>query len=251
MPEPTPSPTPEPTPAPDWIAQIADDMRLPHESRPHGVPDSYGWSLRPRIGKGNNPGTFEAFIAWGQLYEAAEGNPATNTRVHIRDMRAYILSKADGTWQLIQDSPLVSGAAYREDFAGDVNRPADTRYESGGTLSVTAGEGHNYHFWPSLGRVPIDPHDIAGVLVTTQARLILDDPKGPDDRERARYVLGVGADYWLNLSAQWDQWKTNGDVGIGRFRYVTPEWQTFTMSSLGENALREIPPPVKDLFDGD
>ena len=90
---------------------------------------------------------------------------------------------------------------------------------------------------------------VAGVLVTTQARLVLDDPNGPDDRDQARYVLGVGADYWLSLAAQWDQWKTNGDVGIGRFRYVTPEWQTYTMSSLDEAELRQNPPPVQDLFD--
>ena len=231
----------------DWIARIADDMRLPHESRPHGVPDSFDWSTRPRMGMGNDPDAFKAFIAWGQIYEAAEGNPAANTRVQIRNMRAYILSKTDGEWHLIQDSTLVSGAAYREDFAGDVNRPADIRREPDGTLSVTAGEGHNFHFWPASGRVPIDPEDIAGVLVTTQARLILDDPDQPDDREQARYVMGVGADYWLSLTAQWDQWKTNGDVGIGRFRYVTTEWQTFTMSSLGEDAMQQNPPPDQDL----
>lgn len=241
--------TAEKPPETDWIAQIADDMRLPHEGRPHGVPASIDWSVGPRIGRGNDPGTFKAFIAWGQLYEAAEGNPATNTRVEIRDMNAYVLSKADGEWHLVQDADIVSGAAYREDFSGDVNRPADARFERSGVVSVTAGEGHNYHFWPSSGRVTIDPEDIAGVLVTAQARLILDDPDGPDDRDQARYVMGVGADYWLSLTAQWDQWKTNGDVGIGRFRYVTPEWQTFTMSSLDEDALRQNPPPVQDLLE--
>jgi hypothetical protein len=230
----------------DWITRIADDMRLPHEGRPHGVPDSFDWSAGPRMGMGNNPGAFKAFIAWGQIYEAAEGNPATNTRVQIRDMRAYILSKADGQWHLVQGSTLVSGAAYREDFSGDESRPADIRSEPDGTISVTAGEGHNFHFWPASGRVSIDPDDIAGVLVTAQTRLVLNDPDGPDDRDRARYVMGVGADYWQSLTAQWDQWKTNGDVGIGRFRYVTPEWQTFTMSSLSEDALRQNPPPDTD-----
>ena len=28
----------------DWIARIAGDMRLPHEGRPQGVPDSFDWS---------------------------------------------------------------------------------------------------------------------------------------------------------------------------------------------------------------
>ena len=235
--------TPEPTP--DLIVLIADDMRLPHEARPHGVPDSIDWVTKPRLGMGNDPGEFKAFIVWGQLYEAAEGNPATNTRVQIGGMKAYILSKADGEWRLIQDTSRIQGAAYREDFAGDVNRPADVRYEADGTLSVTAGDGHNYHFWPAAGRVTITPDDIAGVLVVAQARLIVDDPNQPDDRAQARYVLSIGADYWQSLTAAWDSWKTNGDVGIGRFRYVTSEWQAFTMSSLSEDDLRQNPPPLE------
>jgi hypothetical protein len=229
----------------DPIETIADDMRLPHEGRPHGVPQSFDWAAGPRLGMGNDPGTFKAMIAWGQLYEDADGNPATNTRVQIRDIKAYALSKADGQWHLLQSAHRVEGAAYREDFAGDVNRAADVKVEEDGSVSVKAGEGYNYHFWPSTGRTSIDPDDIGGVWTTVQARLVLDDPDGPDDRDRARYLLSVGGDYWLSLTAQWDQWKTNGDIGIGRFRYVKREWQAFNMTTLSEEELRQNPPPLE------
>ncbi|MBN1893897.1 hypothetical protein JW906_05360, partial [bacterium] len=114
------------------VETIIDDMTKIHEARPHGVPSNYDWAVRPRIGMGNDPGGFKAMTAWGQLYEAAEGNPATNARVQIRDLEAYLLSKADGQWHILQGSLRVEGAAYREDFAGDVNEPADIRLEPDG-----------------------------------------------------------------------------------------------------------------------
>jgi hypothetical protein len=228
---------------PNSIETIAADMTLAHEGRPHGVPASYGWATKPGVEMGNDPGKFRMLLAWGQLFEDAEGNPATNTRVQIRNIRAYVLGKRDGRWRLLQSSPTVEGAAYREDFVGDVNKPADVRDEPSGGISVTAGGGFNYHFW-GLGRKPIDPDDIAGVFTTVEARLVVADPSRPDDRDRARYLLGMGADYWLDEHAVWDEFKTNGGVGIGRFKYVTKAWRSFNMTTLSETELRRNPPPL-------
>jgi len=227
------------------IQVIINDMTLPHEGSPHGVPLNYDWAVRPRVGMGNNPGTFRAMTAWGQIYEDAAGNPSSNSRVKIRNMRAFLLGKKDGKWHVLQASRKVEGAAYREDFEGDVNKPPDIRQEPDTTVSVTAGGGYNYHFWPSTGRSSIDPNDVGGIFTTVQARLILDDPAGPDDRASARYLLSMGGDYWLSLSAQWDNFKTNGDIGIGRFKTVRVEWQAFNMTSLTADDLRRNPPPME------
>jgi hypothetical protein len=194
---------------------------------------------------GNDPGTFLAMTAWGQIYEDTSGNPASNSRVQIRNMRAYLLGKKDGNWHVLQASRKVEGAAYREDFAGDVNKPPDIRQEPDTTISVTAGGGYNYHFWPPTGRASIDPNDVGGIFTTVQARLILDDSTGQDDRTAARYLLSMGGDYWQSLSAQWDNFKTNGDIGIGRFKYVGAEWQAFNMTSLTSDELRSNPPPME------
>ncbi|MCU0513783.1 MAG: hypothetical protein MUE40_14590 [Anaerolineae bacterium] len=229
------------------VALIAEDMRLPHESLPHGVPLSYDWQPGPRIGYGNEPPPdFSAFIVWGQVYEAAEGNPARNTRVQLRDIEAYYLSATTGRWYLLQFARRVEGAAYVEDFVDNVSVPADVREEAGGSISVTAGDGYNFHFWSELGRVTIDPTDIAGIFTTVQARLIVDDPARPDDREQARYVLSVGGDYWRSLAAEWSaDWTTVGDAAIGRFRYVTPEWQSFNMTTVSAAVLCANPPPLR------
>ncbi len=194
---------------------------------------------------GNDPKSFKAMIAWGQVYEDAEGNPANNTRVQLKNIKAYMLSKKDGKWHFLQGSRGVEGAAYREDFAGDINKPADIRREADGSISIKAGGGYNFHFWPSGGRVTIDPDDIAGIFTTLQARLIISDFSQPDDRADARYLLNMGGDYWLTLTAKWDNWTTNGDIGMGRFKYIKPEWQAFNMTTLSEDEIRRNPPPLE------
>jgi hypothetical protein len=225
------------------LDEIITDMTLPHEGRPHGVPATFDWGLKPRVGALEPPAGWNAAIAWGQLYEWAGGNPATNTRVQIKDLEMYYLSKADQKWHLLQKSVGVDGNAYVEDFAGDVNKPADKRIEKDGSVSVKAGGGYNFHFWSKLGRVKYPANDVAGIYVTVKARLVVDKAELPDDRATAKYVMSVGGDWWQTLTIAWDQWKTNADMGISRFRFVTPEWKSYNMCSVPADSLRKNPPP--------
>lgn len=240
----------QPANAQNSIDEIINDITLPHEGRPHGVPSNYDWALKPRRGAVQPPEGWTAMIAWGQLYEWINGNPAINTRVQLKDMEAYYLSKTDGTWHLLQKDARVSGSAYVEDFAGDVNKPADIRTEKSGGISVTAGDGYNFHFWPSKGRTKFPQNDVEACFVTLLARLILDDPNGVDDRADAKYVLSVGGDWWLSLTAPWDNWKTNADIGIGRFKFVTTEWKSFNLITASEKTVRNNPPPCLCAADG-
>ncbi|MBW4655033.1 MAG: hypothetical protein KME20_18610 [Kaiparowitsia implicata GSE-PSE-MK54-09C] len=229
---------------PNSVQTLIDDMTLPHQGRPAGVPDHYDWATSPRMGYGNEPSSFTAMTAWGQVYEDAQGNPAQNTRVQLGMVRSYLLSQATGEWILVQDAP-AEGAAYANDYQGNVNQPADIRDDEGDTISVKAGQGYNFHFWPRAERATFDPSDIAGVFTTVQARLVVDDPTLPDDRATARYLLGMGGDYWLDADAEWDGFQTNGDIAIGRFKYVTSEWQAFNMTTLDAQQLRRNPPPLR------
>ena len=228
------------------LQTIANDMHLPHATKLHGVPDAYDWANKPRLGRGNDPGAFKAFIAWGQVYESAQGNLAINTRVQLRNLEAFLLSKKTNQWTRLQFSADVEGAAFKEDFANNASQPPQQRREPDGGVSVTAGGGYNFHFWCSCGRSTIDPLDIAGVFTTVQARLILNDAKIADDRATAQYLLGMGADYWLDQSAQWKaDWSANGDVGIGRMKFVTNDWQAFNMTTVTLSDLEKNPPPLR------
>lgn len=229
-------------PSGDHVQAIIDDMTLAHEAAPSGVPTSYDWQARPRVGLGNYPGEFKAILAWGQVYATAGVTPPSNTRVHIRNLQTFVLSKATGQWKRVELSKRVSGALYREDFVADENKPADLRDEPDGTVSIRLDRGYNFHFWGGP-RVTIDPNDIAGVVTAVEARLILDDPSKPDDRSGAGLMMSCGADYWLDQDAKWDHFKTNGDVAIGRFRRIGNNWGWHYMTSLSAEALRRNPPP--------
>ncbi|MEB3178562.1 MAG: hypothetical protein VKL59_05910 [Nostocaceae cyanobacterium] len=227
------------------LSTIINDMKPPHQGIPHGVPRSYGWADGPRIAMGNNPDGYKAMTAWGQLYEDAQGNFATNTRVEIRNIKAYMLSKRDGQWHLVQSSRRVEGGAFREDFRDNITKPADIRYEPDGNISVKAGKGYNFHFWPVTNRAIINPDEVEAIFTTVEARLIVDNPQQWDDCSQARYLLSMGGDYWLNSAAQWDYWQTNGDIAIGKFKYVTTKWQAFNMTTLSINQILRNPPPIE------
>ncbi len=231
------------------VQTIIDDMTLAHERAPHGVPKSVNWAYAPRIGIGVDPasGKFTAFTAWGQIYESEQGNHALNTRVQIRGMKAYYLSKTTGEWITLQSSDDISGAAFVEDFANNENSRADIRNESlrGGGISVVAGGGFNFHFWPSGSRANIDTDDISALFTTFQVRLVLADEGKFDDRFLADYIASAGGDYWKDASTGWlADWSANGDFAIGRFKRVTNDWQAINAYAGSFDTLRQNPPPM-------
>ena len=230
---------------PNSLEQIKNDMALPHEAIPRGVPDYLDWKESPRIAGGNEPpGDWDAMTTWGQVYAAAGSNSVPNTRFQIKNMRTWYLSKATGEWVRWQQSDHVGGANYAEDFQNDRNEPADLRREEVG-YSATLKDGFNFHFWPEEGRVTMDPTDIAAVWTAIDGRLILADSTVTDDRASAELMMSVGADYWESKSAEWDQWTTNHDIAIGRFRFLTKDWQTYNMHTMSEEILENNPPPFE------
>lgn len=229
---------------PSIAAQISADMLAHGEGLPHGVPLSYEWRNTPVLIMGNNSSGWKAITAWGAIYEDSKGNPATNTRVNIREMRLYLLRKASQKWVLLQDTSTPIGAAYREDFAGDINQVADIRREPDGTISVTAGRGYNFHFFPA-SRASLDCADIGGIVMVLQARLITGDPTKPDDRRSARYLCSGGADYYPAITGSWPgNASFNPGVAIGKFKYVRNEWRSFAMTTLTKAQLERNPPPI-------
>ena len=241
-----------PGPTDPVLEVVIGDMTRPHEGRPRGVPadggPAWSWTRRPRVGYGDAmPRGWSGFVAWGQVYVDDSGrDPAPNTRVQVRRIEAYLLHRGTGRWRPLTGGEPITGANYAEDFADDANVPADLRDESarGGGVSATVPDGTNFHFFPDR-RARLDPADVAGIWTRFEARLVLGDPAGPDDRADSPLIASAGADYWASPTAPWDQWTTNGDVGIGRFKYVTADWQTFNMHTLTEAEMRATPVPTE------
>ena len=103
--------------------------------------------------------------------------------------------------------------------------------------------------------MPIDAADIDAVFVTVQARLVVDNPSLPDDRDAARLLFHVGADYYIDTNTNWTV--PQPGVGVSRAKRVTNEWQAFslaTFSNVGiqepgggitEATFRAAPPPLE------
>ena len=225
------------------------DPGVPNDAKPDGVPSNYSWYSSAALpGWMNNPRTdWHSATAWGQVYAVEGWHPeqAPNTRVQLRDDQLWILSKSSGKWYQAQ-SPSIQGGAFSSDFGNNGGRGVTTKDESGngGGLSVTAGNGFNYHFWPGY-RANIDPADIAGVYSIFQARLVQDDLMKPDDRALAHYIASGGADYWRSQDAPWaSDWSNNGGVNGGRFKTVTNDWKSFSMETLSADKMIANPPPL-------
>lgn len=229
--------------------QLKDDMRLPHVGNLDGVPDFYDWAHNPRVGMGNDGAAssgFNAATAWGQIYSSYGGSndPAPNTNVQVANLGLAVLSKS-GTWSIIQRTITegdrgIDAGYFTSDFQGNITSPESPPQLADGTRTGHPNIKYNLHFFPQ-GRVNINNNDIAGIIAWFDARLVLRDPSGADDRANARYLAGAGGDYWQSLSAPWPN---NGDFAIGRHRWVTNDWQTFTAHTLTDAQIDANPPPI-------
>ena len=249
------APAPAPVSAPatpgaveNTLAEVIADMDGAHEGFPRGVladgGDAWAWVYHPRVGYGNDlPAGWNATVPWGQVYADTSGTPTAGTRFQLRGMQQWMLRRADSTWVLVVDVPDdLAGANYAEDFQNDANVPAGLRREPdslGGGISAAIQDGYNFHFF-AKDRAEIDPDDVAGMYSVFEARLL---PGQAPAAYAPALIASGGGDYWEATDSAWDQWTTNGDWAIGRFKYLTPEWRSFNAHTLDAETLRRYPPP--------
>lgn len=231
------------------IEEIIQDQQLVGEGIPKGVPSGYAWYAKPLMNTGYKyKSEFPYATLWGQVYDEKEGNPATNSRVQVRNLRTYYLSKSTGNWVKIHDSTStgIGGTYYTQDFKlkdGSYTKEYTAKDETsnGGGVSATLEEGYCFHFWHGGGqRAKINIDDCAGLYVTAEARLIVDDPSKADDRDQARYIMSIGLDNWCE-DDMISVYKANGETPnpcpmMGRFKYVRNYWRSFNSWCYTDNS---------------
>jgi hypothetical protein len=232
---------------PNSIDLIVSDMQGDHEGPLDGVNPACKWCFHPRLNYGNDPnrGGYSAFQFWGIVYLEAGSTVPENVRIQIRNLRAYYFSKKDLNWHVLQKDTTMNGLHYLDDFSGTPIK-ADTRVEADGSKSITMMKGYNYHFWPASAKqkIRIDPNDIGGIFTTYQARLIMDNPAGENNLAKAKFLAQSGGDYYLYPPTGRGNPIENDDVGMGKFKYLTKDWQSFNMHSMSEEQIRRTPPPL-------
>jgi hypothetical protein len=256
---------------------VIDDMRLLNDAPLAGAPVGPGWATGPgTVIMGNrargsatpswwqpNDRSFKSdapwnvLLPWMVIFDGVQ-NTASNTRVEMRNLKAYYLSRSSGTWKLLADGP-IDGNNYPKTLIGSDTTRADLRIEQDGTVSVKpAGGNAAFHGW-CCGAQPIPVDDIAAVFITMQARLSIDNPALPDDRANAQYLVQVGGDYYPTAQTSVEAFAPTGynpGIGLSRFKKMGPQWQSISFSTIdsvpqdpvggviSEAEFRSNPPPL-------
>jgi len=205
-------------------SELAKAMSQPGEGIPASVNPYMDWREHGRVGMGNKGAGFGAFVPWGQIFAAEGQRDAAPATIAVRRMRAYILRRSTGRWNEVSASSNLNGALFKPNFEG--NSTIATRVAPGADYTtVEVDPKRPFHFWPKSGRVTIAGADVGGVLISYQARILAPGVSN------TRYLFSAGGDYWKSEKSIWDNFKTNGDAGIGRFLYVTSRWRTAFMTT--------------------
>lgn len=267
------------------VGTIIDDMGLPNDGQLDGIPDFF-WStnkLPAQIAMGADPrGCYApqwwqnsgsvraaykdceywtAYIQWFVVFEGV-GNAAKNVRVETRRPQTWYLSKATGQWKLLGQAAgtswflaTKSNLVYAPGGVDIANRP-----DGATSLRVDRASPYAYHgVWPQ-GVIDIAgvASDIRALFTTVEARLAVNNPGQPDDRDRALWMLQSGADYYPAVGVPVQDAIPPG-AGLSRSKRITSQWQSFNFATIsnaridyrGPNKplspaeLRGNPPPLK------
>lgn len=142
---------------------------------------------------------WNVLIPWGVIFTEADGvtnaniNQARNTRVIVRNVKCW-MRRTNG-WQQMSNDNAPGGDSFDNTALG-LPRTATMRPEDGGTAVLPDPSGQLiWHYYPTAVSIP-DPWNVTGVMTTCEARLAVDNPALPDDRNVARYLMQIGADWY-------------------------------------------------------
>ncbi|MEB2351357.1 MAG: hypothetical protein OZ924_08025 [Burkholderiaceae bacterium] len=197
-------------------------------------------------------------ILWDQIYLSERFGPnhaagyTGNSRVRTWGYEMWIKNKA-GVWRREFKTDEKGAEAWRPTFQGSANfdpSAHDLRKEPDGSYSArpmpALGFDSSGSYWISHGyaggRRTIDPDDVADVLVLCYSQLVLNDPNGIDDRQYARFLYAVGAD-WVPPADRRSDVTLWPSVGVSRHKYVKSEPTLHVMHTMTEAEFRANPPP--------
>jgi len=236
------------------LQQLKDDITLPHELSPLPIiPTTWGWSYhgwpyQNQCGPRNFPDDGRDYYnPWGQIFPDPSTPENLNAGFELGKITFYIKLKSTGQWYTYEHGEMNDGYIFYGESA--LPEVPGTYYSPirgpGGGLFYKLGMGNwkqdtGLHNWPSHSHEWIDNPDVEHVAVSITARIALQNPQGVDDRDKAKYLIGIGVDH---------RWQSgNGPIIQGvlmsRHRYLTNEWQTFTMHSICPDMIEVEKPPI-------
>jgi hypothetical protein len=211
------------------VGAAIQQMQMPHEALPNGVPTSYDWAAAPVVWQAAPPAGFTAMTGWGQIqFASGAGTTAAADTVQLRNFITYALNSS-GQLTVVQNQGTIAGSLMLPTFANNTSFPTQMT-NAGGVTTVTLNPNESFQFWPT-NRSPL-PAGTQALVVTCEAKI--SPPAGATDPNiNKSYILSLGADWWQSMTAQWNSsYSTNAGVGNGRFVYLTTDWQGITFTSI-------------------
>lgn len=210
------------------------------------------------------------WLPWYVVGRAAQDTTgASNTRVQLRAHKFYGL-KSDNTWELINsDDTPITGASWHANFssptggemfeettagAGLAQIRSHSAGEGGGESIGSVGYGDDGSSVPRRYKWTVHGYNngtfktraqwvaYKGILATIEARLILHDPNGTDDRSGAGLMMWIATgDIYYGSSFAGANWI--GENAHGRLKLITSDWGLFSASDCSSTLLTNYPPP--------
>lgn len=186
----------------------------------------------------------KAILPWAVVFDGV-GNKATNVRVEIADIKAYLLPCDTKIWSLVSYRKYPEGAEFYKDGINNIVRPENVRINSNGFVEIkpTTDSLTIWHGWGTMARIP-NTYNICAWFVTLKSRLVVDNSALPDDRSISQYLLHIGADYYPDVGVSWSVLghSINPGVGVSRAKLLTSQWQAFNFITLTDVGDQQMPP---------
>lgn len=183
---------------PGWAKKANIEMGC----APRGDATPTYWKPANQAFKSSTP--WRVVAPWFVIYPGV-GHTAKNVRVKLSGIKVYFLKKSTKQWIRINTGMGTPGwaANYSPNFSL-IKGSALTRIEPDGLPSYKLNDALNliHGGMSKFDLIPngVDPSDIAALFVDLKSQLILDNPAGIDDRQNAKILVSVGADYYPSMT---------------------------------------------------
>jgi hypothetical protein len=198
-----------------------------HEGYLHGLPSSWDWyhGARPLDWMENGDNT--AISSWGQVFEWSEGSPVKDVRIQIRNHHMFIYT--NNQWILAEDvSANIEAGHFLEGNFENSGSTSPCNEKKDGGVSFPVKEDNCLHWFKKVfgseKRSKL-PEGFQAIFISCEIRII-HGSNSKADIENAKYLAGVGADYYLTEESKSEEHTPS--LAISRHKFLSTEWQTFT-----------------------
>lgn len=198
------------------------------------------WTTSPDVPFTTNTRYWEIITPWFVTSKGVN-DASSNTLINISGITIQLYDKTINAWRNLDTAGGNPTWGNYKDYSnkGNVDHGAAAyRLESDGSRSfrlrndwaAVHGGSIKFAFLDSVA----SQADIGGVFVKLRAKLVVDNVNGVDDRYDAQVLIDVGADLWPDATATLASMGIGflPNVGISRFRLVTPRPQEFYMTAI-------------------